>query len=263
MESLVPVKLFWSGGWDSTFRLLQLVLSEKKLVQPYYLIDPRRKSLRNELKARREIMNLLAKEHLQTRSLILPTIYYEVGDIVHDDELGQGYKAHRKTKRCESQYLWQAEYCKQFGLEDVEMAAERDNHNIYEIEKRYFGHFVEGTGKPGEYRIAKAYVNEPIYKLFGWYTFPIYDLSRQDMEQEAERQGWLEYMHMTWFCQSPVKGRYPCGTCLPCQQAIKKGQGRRIPWRRRVYAGLGLESLRQWGAKAMRKIDPEFRQWKG
>ena len=261
MESLVPVKLFWSGGWDSTFRLLQLVLSEKKLVQPYYLIDPRRKSLSNELKARREITNRLNREHPETRSLILPTIYYEVGDIVHDDELKQAYEEHRKTKRCESQYLWQAEYCKQFGFQDVEMAAERDDHNIYEIEKRYFGHFVEGTGKPGEYRIAKVHVNEPIYKIFGWYTFPIYDLSRQDMELEAAKQGWSEYMQMTWFCQSPLKGSYPCGTCLPCQQAIKKGQCRRIPWWRRLYAGLGLEGVRKWGAKTVRKLDPGFHQW--
>jgi hypothetical protein len=262
VESIAPVKLFWSGGWDSTFRLLQLVLSEKKLVQPYYLIDPKRKSLRNELKARREIINHLVREHPETRSLILPTIYYEVGDIVHDDELEQGYKEHRKTKRCESQYLWQAEYCKQFNIQDLEMAAERDEHDVPEVEKRYFGHFAEGTGKSGEYRIAKIHVNEPIYKIFGWYTFPIYDLSRQDMELEAARHGWSEYMQMTWFCHSPLRGRYPCGTCLPCQQAIKKGQGRRIPWWRRLYAQSGLEKVRQLGSGIIRKINPGFHTWR-
>lgn len=261
MEEIVPVKLFWSGGWDSTFRLLQLVLTDKKVVQPYYLIDPKRKSLRLELKARREIMNRLAREHPEARTLILPTIFYEVGEILPDKELAKAYSEHRKTKRCESQYLWQAEYCKQFGLQDVEMAAERDEHEVTELERRYFGRYVEGTGKPGEYRIAKAYMTEPIYKLFGWYTFPIYDLSRQDMEQEAARQGWLETMQLTWFCQSPVKGRYPCGTCLPCQQAIKKGQGRRIPWWRRFYAGLGVEKVRQAASSIVRMIDPHFHQW--
>ena len=34
------VKLLWTGGWDSTFRLLQLLLLYEKKVQPYYIIDP-------------------------------------------------------------------------------------------------------------------------------------------------------------------------------------------------------------------------------
>ena len=30
--------LFWTGGWDSTFRLLQLLLEENKIVQTHYVI---------------------------------------------------------------------------------------------------------------------------------------------------------------------------------------------------------------------------------
>ncbi len=36
--------LFWTGGWDSTFRLLQLLLDEHKAVQTYYLLDSFRAS---------------------------------------------------------------------------------------------------------------------------------------------------------------------------------------------------------------------------
>jgi len=35
-----PINLFWTGGWDSTFRLIQLVFVNKKTVHPYYIIDP-------------------------------------------------------------------------------------------------------------------------------------------------------------------------------------------------------------------------------
>lgn len=38
------VNLFWTGGWHSTFRLIQLVLLHQKVVQPYYLIDHYKKS---------------------------------------------------------------------------------------------------------------------------------------------------------------------------------------------------------------------------
>ena len=47
--------LFWTGGWDSTFRLLQLVVEQGRLVQPYYIIDPNRLSLRHEIKAMSDI----------------------------------------------------------------------------------------------------------------------------------------------------------------------------------------------------------------
>ena len=39
-----PINLFWTGGWDSTYRLLYLLIVEKKYVQPYYIIDLTRKS---------------------------------------------------------------------------------------------------------------------------------------------------------------------------------------------------------------------------
>ena len=34
-----PIKLLWTGGFDSTFRILYILVVEKKHVQPYYIID--------------------------------------------------------------------------------------------------------------------------------------------------------------------------------------------------------------------------------
>lgn len=41
--------LFWTGGWDSTFHLLQLLLDEYKAVQTYYLLDSTRASCPEEI----------------------------------------------------------------------------------------------------------------------------------------------------------------------------------------------------------------------
>ena len=30
------INIFWTGGYDSTFRLCYLLIMEKKIVQPYY-----------------------------------------------------------------------------------------------------------------------------------------------------------------------------------------------------------------------------------
>ena len=34
-----PVYVFWTGGYDSTFRICQLLIKEKVAVQPVYISD--------------------------------------------------------------------------------------------------------------------------------------------------------------------------------------------------------------------------------
>jgi len=58
------VNLLWTGGWDSTFRLLYLVFVEKRRVQPYYIVDTERRSTLNELKT----MHLIREKRLQRKS---------------------------------------------------------------------------------------------------------------------------------------------------------------------------------------------------
>lgn len=46
---LEPIKILWTGGWDSTFQLLRLLFLDKQPVEPYYLIDEERPSTGIEL----------------------------------------------------------------------------------------------------------------------------------------------------------------------------------------------------------------------
>ena len=261
-EDNKPVNLFWTGGWDSSFRLLQLVLVEMRKVQPYYLIDPKRQSLRNEINARRDIKERLFKEYPHTRELILPTQFYEVGDIAPDNEITEAYNAYRKDKEVDFQYSWLARFCKQQQIHDMELCIESRSGYSVSPERIVFSSFLVLVDGTREARIADEFKGTVIETIFQWFHFPIRGYTRQDMEAEAKAGGWADYLFMTWFCLSPVKGRYPCGTCDPCKLAIKKGYGKRIPWHRRLYAKLGLEKVRQKGARLVRKIDPKFHQWK-
>jgi len=38
---LERINIFWTGGWDSTFRMLQLA-EKQVIIQPYYLKDNRK-----------------------------------------------------------------------------------------------------------------------------------------------------------------------------------------------------------------------------
>ena len=55
MDRDVPVQLFWTGGWDSTFQLLRLLLDQRAPVVPYYLLRDRRTSTTHELEAMERI----------------------------------------------------------------------------------------------------------------------------------------------------------------------------------------------------------------
>ena len=258
----LPAKLFWTGGWDSTFRLLQLVLVEKKPVQPYYLIDPNRQSLRNEIKARRDIKDRLFKEYPHTRDLILPTFYYEVGDIKDDEDLLEAYHVFRQFKVLETQYLWLSLFCKQMGLFDMELCVEGVDYSIKSVERQVWRSFLVPIEGSHHSRIADEFKDTVVQTLFCYFKYPIRGFTREDMEAYAEKFGFKDYLYMTWFCHSPVRGIYPCGTCFACQQVLLKGFNSRIPWQRRLYSKLGLEKFRQRVAKIVRKVNPQFHQWK-
>lgn len=259
------VNLFWTGGWDSTFRLLQLVLNEKRIVQPHYLIDPGRKSLRHEIAAQKRIKDRLFKEYPPIRELILPTIYYEIGDLAEDQELREAYTIFRNVRQgkpLDYQYLWLATYCKQQGIMEMEMSEQNFGDEEYLVDRHVFGTFLEPIEGSRQHRLAHAYLGTPVETLFRYFHWPIRSYTRRDMENEAISGGWADYLYMTWFCHSPVNGRYPCGTCHPCEGTIQQGYPHRIPWWRRAYASSGLENLRKWAATFIRRLNPAFHTWK-
>ena len=68
------VNIFWTGGWDSTFRVLQLLIAKKKTVQPFYINDPNRKSAEKELNAMKTVDRVVeifpANQQGQVRSTL-------------------------------------------------------------------------------------------------------------------------------------------------------------------------------------------------
>jgi len=68
-----PVALLWTGGWDSTFRLLTLLLVERRVVQSYYIVDrPRhRPGVPAEQQAMARIRDLIARRDPDAASRLL------------------------------------------------------------------------------------------------------------------------------------------------------------------------------------------------
>lgn len=218
--------LLWTGGWDSTFRLLQLLLEEKKSVQPYYLASGIRRSTDIEIETMVQIKEYLFKEYPGTQHLLSPIECIDVDDIEPNRDISESYNKIKQKNYIGDQYVLLARFGKQFKLNHLELCIHLDDkaHDILEP-------FVTKikSGDPGIYHIEKNRTPEPIYHLFSNFTFPIFNYSKVTMADIAKDRNWLTMMNMTWFCHHPLPGQIPCGICNPCRYTIEEGLGWRVP----------------------------------
>ena len=58
------IRLLWSAGLDSTFRLCQLSFQDVE-VQPIYIVDKERPAYEYEMKAHSDILDYLRKQNIR------------------------------------------------------------------------------------------------------------------------------------------------------------------------------------------------------
>lgn len=221
-----PVKLLWTGGWDSTFRLLQLAVCERRLIQPYYLIDPTRRSAGQEVRVMEQIRDRLCSEYDQVRELILPTVYTRVRDIRQNDSITEAHRGVAAYSGIGEQYEWLARWCAGHGIEEIELCIHRDDKAHRAIEP-YITRSGKGANTFCVFDSRFSSTDESL--LFGYFRYPLFDLSKLDMKHIMTLEGLASYMDMTWFCHNPSSADTPCGVCSPCTYAIEEGLGYRIP----------------------------------
>lgn len=229
----VPVNLLWTGGWDSTFELLQLLLRHRRHVQPYYLQDPGRASTRVELETMERIRERLFALYPHTRASLRPLRPFSIDGLVADPAITNAAKAIVQRRFMGSQYDWLARFCAQNGIDDMELCIHRDDKAHAVVEPFVYEH-RDPDGRPS-WRLDRRHRGVDEYTVFGRFSFPLFATSKLEMEAVAAAEGWQELMDMTWFCHTPAGGK-PCGICAPCLYTIEEGLGRRIPRSRRVLS---------------------------
>ena len=128
------VNLLWSGGWDSTFQLLRLLIIRRRRVTPFYLIEAERRSISLEIQAMTRIKECLREEYPYTRELLQPTRYFAVADIPPDARITEAFQSILKEKFLGTQYDWLARFCRANGIADIQLCIHRDDkaHSIIE-----------------------------------------------------------------------------------------------------------------------------------
>jgi len=215
-----PVKILWTSGWDSTFRLLQLLIQKKVPVKPYYLIDNTRKSSDKEIDTMARIRNYLFREYPDTKDLLFPTEFFPLNGIKPDPSIAIAWEEIKKSRHIGTQYKWLAGFCKQHEITEIELSVQkRDDENSIETSLAF--------------NLANGRLSELEQTIFKYFSFPLLNLSKSEMKLIAEDQNWMDVLSMTWFCHHPLwhpfKGAVPCGDCRPCIIAAEEGFGWRIP----------------------------------
>lgn len=231
-----PIHVLWTGGWDSTFRVLDVVLTRRHPVQPWYIRDEERASTAMELETMQAIRGALRVRGPEVGALLLETAYRDRETIAPDAELDRQHK----TFALGSQYGWMARMAKQEGLDGLDVGAVRGEG---QLNKLIADEVIQVKTSAGPtYRLVPKPSN-PNLKFLHRFAFPTLRLSKRDLRRLAEQRGFMDLMQMTWFCHTPAQGK-PCGMCTPCMVAIKSGMGWRIPPLRRVRPYLRIVKAR-------------------
>lgn len=217
-------KILWTGGWDSTFRVLDLVLNKKMEVQPYYIYDQGRKSAPMELKTMSNIKDLVRDIDNAAAKRILDLITIDKHNIPKNAKITESYKTLVTISHLGGQYDWLARYCESNDISGLELCVHKGD-----TEEVFLKDDVRLVQENGDsyYELVEIPSQEEI-KIFSYYRFPLLGMTKVDMGNKAKENGFDHIMEATWFCHNPYKGK-PCGMCNPCKTTREKGLGRRVP----------------------------------
>lgn len=245
------VYLMWTGGWDSTFRLVELSFEEVNIF-PVYVIDSKRRSKDIEILRMEQILDALRNKPL-TKANIHDVELIELESIAKDDEITQAYyHIHEKT-HLGSQHEWLARLGKtRPGMELGTEAGDPKTSHIIDAIQTFGKLVVEGNiGKLDPQESTKEGM-----LVLGCFTFPLITRTEKDMLQLIKQWEYEDIMQNIWFCHTPIKGK-PCGLCHPCDVKMESDMHFLLPkkaqWRYNIH-GFCTAKFGAFGEKASAKI---------
>jgi hypothetical protein len=212
------IHLLFTGGYDSSFRLLEATIVENLVVQPHYIIDHRRRSKHLELRTMAKILTLLEKKFPEARKNVLETIFTHRKDIPKSVDDPKLHKL-RKKMHIGDQYFWLVDYSNLNPTLKFELAVMKHEY-LKENLSKYFFENAEGHGAECRLVAKPAIENLDVFKNF---RFPILDVTKKEMLQKAKENNFADILLNCWSCHRPTIFNNPCGKCHPCKLAIENG----------------------------------------
>lgn len=211
--------VFWSGGWDSTYLVIALLLAGWT-VQPIYIVDHARKSCFFELNAL-DNLSVLVSERVPNGTL-LPIRTFDRSEIKDDKEILAAWKEINQRlgsgRQLGSEYLYLSAFARQFHEEFpvIEMGLSKGNDD--ETGGPVAAMLKMGQMTPDQ-RVYKWGSAEIVSTVLGNFEFPIINVTEKDMLAQVQAWNYGDIMQKTWFCTDPIQN-LPCGICPACRRKI-------------------------------------------
>ena len=217
------VYLLWTSGWDSTYRMVELVRMGA-VIQPVYITGMGRPSEQKELKAQKEIMDAFARKPGVVAN-ILPVKYIDAADLPHDEAIADAYAKIMEKVALGIQYETLAQCAAVYpGIEIGSEGGLAQNLRMTEAINLH-GKLME---KDGVYVLDKEHSDEVAAAAFGNFTFSIIDKTETEMLENIKAWGYEDVMKHIWFCHDPIND-IPCGICRACEVKMQSGLGFLLP----------------------------------
>lgn len=208
------MNLFWSGGWDSTFRLLYLLWTDPSAkITAIYVKPSNHKREAREVKAIDDILAGLEHEkrervtfqHINVPRKTFPYQFYcaDVSETIkyQNSVFSNKYRLvpHLDTFIHVAREL---ETKIEYGLEFPPIAKPGTHISIQKYISRETGELDPEC--PEEWK--------PLLSL----KFPLAYTTKQNMHDLAQDLGFLSLLNLSWFCDAGEEK--PCRKCLSCQE---------------------------------------------
>lgn len=218
-KKIQAINILWTGGLDSTFRVVELSRCSCT-IQPYYIVIGKRKSLSNELNAIRKISGILRKDK-RTQAKLLDPIIVNEQNIPRDSTVFDSW--FRLMRGMSWQYYVLAKYANQNQLE-MEMGLQFSPNGSV---ARCIDESLLIPHPDPNYDVMiidKNRAKQDAINVFGSFCFPksLYHKTKKEEAEILRSDGYGEVVNHVWFCFHPIFG-FPCGHCAPCVSSEKEG----------------------------------------
>ena len=193
-----PTYMFWNGDFNSTFRLCQLLLEEKKQVKTIYISDKN-----NKVNLIKKIRAYLTNKYPDIVNLLLPTM---------------NFKQIRKTLNNKTEYSEMAQVCSNLN-KDIEVCIGNEHPLHTKLKGKMKCNYRDCSTN---YKRLKTDLNhsEKYLEIFKRFIFPLYYMDKKDMHMHAKNKGYNDVLKLTKNCRYPSPNGTSCGKCLMCQERI-------------------------------------------
>jgi len=219
--------LYWTGGYDSTFRLCEMLVDENKIVQPIYValvLDNDcqseetcsklwlRRNRNEEYAAMENVADKIKEKYPHLKERLLKTLI--IDEHIKDDTFNFNFEKNFygnnlwPKKRKTHQYLFLSKYAT-YHKKHIDIG-------VMGIHKKaLLAKFLKKNLKKIEDNFVITIKNHPLYYV----RFPLYGRSKEDLLEKAQVNGYADILQLTWSCWFPKDGK-PCTKCPMCKERI-------------------------------------------